>query len=607
MNAWLRSVLLALNLLALAVIVACGPGEGGTGPVASSGRVDGFGSAIVEGLRFDDSRAIVDLEVQPGAPTAAPLTAIELGAIVAVRGSGGAAERARVTPELIGIVDAVLPNEDFPAELRVLGQRVLLNGHPALSTVSDGFGWDFRTDRVAEIHGLRLANGDLVATRIELRRDDDNNEAPMRLAGTLTGLDTATQRFRIGAATVNFGGATILPAGTRLADGQRVAVYRNTVPLLGTATAQPIAAQIIEVEASPAASGGELRVAGFVTDVASATRFSVRGVRVDASSARVVNGGSADLRADALVRVRGDVVGGELRAREIELVRSAADVPISVRGAISDYAGNTASFRLRGATVMVDAQTRFAGGTGANLGNGVSVSVNGVIEEGSLRATAVTLLDPPPVVVGVVQGYDAGRGTFLLPPQARTIRLGPTTAFRGGTPADLANGQRVRVAGSAGSASFDATEVVFLDPNGATATVLLAGTLGYSSATQLRINGKTVALDANTTYSGGPTGTRADLIEDTIAIVRAVRTASGLLARSIEVRPALTEETSLIGYVTDFVSPSQLRIAGQRVDAATATLGGGTAAQLRDGLFVLAEGEVRGGVFVARRVELLPN
>lgn len=89
---------------------------------------------------------------------------------------------------------------------------------------------------------------------------------------------------------------------------------------------------------------------------------------------------------------------------------------------------------------------------------------------------------------------------------------------------------------------------------------------------------------------------------------RAVRSGSELIARSIDVRTTLDETLgNVIGYVSEFKSAADLRVAGQRVDASTATFSGGAPADLRNTVYLLVQGTVTNGVLRARRIEFLPN
>lgn len=591
-------VLATTLLLASCDSEVAGVGGEGSGGTAIIGRVDGFGSTIVEGQRLDDASALVDVDVGTPALLAAPLTAVKLGAQVSLQADTSRMARAVVTPELVGRIDVTA---DLAAgSMLVLGQRVILN-HPLLPPVLDGLA-DLAAGTVVEVHGLRLANGDLVATRVQGR-------SPLLQSVQLTGIvsehDAAARSFRLHGATVSYGGAVLSPAGTGLANGQRVTVFSAQDRVTGTR----ITAVAVRVDsARPVADGTTRQLTGFASEVGAVGQLRVRGERVDASEARFSGTSVADLRADQLLRVRGVQRDGVLHATEITLL-GATQGTVQITAPVADYSDAEASFRMRGTSVRFDAATQFIGGGVDNLGNGVELRVQGRIEQGDVIATRVEFAENSAVLAGVAASIDAAAGTFRVPPFARVVRVTSATRYRNGQPADVINGQRMRVSGSVQGNELVASEIVFLDVPTAPLSIVLAGTLSAVQAGgRVFVNDTPVRLDSITAISGGSTNTIADLNAGLFAIVRAARQNNVLVARSIDIRAMLDDDSdNLLGYVSEFRSLADLRVGGQRVDAAQASIVGGSPATLGNGAYVLMEGNMTGGVFVARRVEILPN
>jgi hypothetical protein len=585
--------LAALTSIVL-LVSACGDGTvagvggEGTGGFGIAGRVDGFGSTLIEGRRLDDSETRVTID---GAEQ--PLTAIKLGSQLLASGDTTRLLQAAVESEVVGPLTSDAEDDRV---LRVLGQRVLLDAHPALRPVLEA-STDLLQSDVVEVHGLRLANGDIVATRVQQRAPTLRE---VRLRGPVAALDTIARRFTIGALTISYGNATL--AGAPLANGRHAVVVADRSALAGSR----LSAHTVRIESAPA--DGALLLAGFVTQAAPV--LQVRGLPVDASGARYLNGASAaELQLDRLLRIRGQVVEGTLRAQEIEVLRSTADARIDVTAPVSDFSGADNVFRLRGSTVRIRPTTQLDGGSVDNLANGVTLRVIGEIIDGVVVAQSLRLITPSPVAAGTVSSFDPAAQTLRLPPLALPVRLTSATTFRDGTVADLANGRRIRVIGAETAGEFTVRELSFLDAVNAPFTVLLAGIstdLGVGG--RLFVNDTPVIVNAQTMITGGATGTSSDLDGGQFLIVRAQRQGTELIARSIDIRLTLDDDFEhVIGYVSQFASLADLRVAGQRVDASTATISGGGAAQLRDAAYVLVEGSIRNGVLSARRVELLPN
>ena len=106
----LQLALVSLSLISAALIAACGGaiGSGGTGaapPAVSGGTVTGFGSVIIDGLRFDDRSVVTVAEPAPGSEV---LAEARMGHRVEVEFDADGNTRAlRVEASVVGQVTAV--------------------------------------------------------------------------------------------------------------------------------------------------------------------------------------------------------------------------------------------------------------------------------------------------------------------------------------------------------------------------------------------------------------------------------------------------------------------------------------------------------------------
>ena len=223
LGTWLRAG--AAGMAGLLILVACGGGDvgsGGTGaPVTglSVGTVNGFGSVIVDGVRFDDSKVLAVAETEPGKDVPAE---VRLGDRVEVAfEQAGTATGVRVEAAVVGPVAGI----DLQGRLTVLGQTVLVNADPAAGPVTQlGGGYlaasDVMVSDVVEVHGMTVSRDSgpaIQATRIERR---GALPAFLKVTGTVSELGVgAASRFKIGTLTVDAASAAVLPAGTSLANG----------------------------------------------------------------------------------------------------------------------------------------------------------------------------------------------------------------------------------------------------------------------------------------------------------------------------------------------------------------------------------------------------
>lgn len=390
----------AAVLSSLLLIAACGGGGSddstststsstATGTAAATaftqGTVTGFGSVIVNGVRFDDSGiSATDDDGQKVALGLGMRVEIDSGRIDDSTGTARAhAMRSNglVTGPVQGAPDATA------GTLTVLGQPVDVTA----ATVFDdslAAGLSALADRaVVEVHGLRdAATGRIVATRIEAKPD----ATVYKLRGTVSALDTAAKTLRIGGAAISYATVTAVPAS--LADGASLRVLLATTAVSGVWTAQSLGGKA----AAPAVAG-QARVRGVITAFTSATAFSVDGIPVDAAAASFPDG-STGLALGVQVEVKGTLANGSIVATEVELEsrhRDADDRKYRLHGAITSVDATAKTFLLRGIAVSYAGTVTYTGGTEAGLVQGAKVEVRGTVgaTRNTLAATAVRFED----------------------------------------------------------------------------------------------------------------------------------------------------------------------------------------------------------------------
>ena len=339
-------------------------GSGGTGSF-SSGAITGFGSIIVNGVRFDESRATItdDDGVLHNAGD------LKLGMVVSVAGSaivagpaGNTATANTITfgSELRGPIDSI-----GSQSLVVLGQTVQIGANTVFDSAIAGGLAGLSVGQTIEVHGfVDPAVNTIQATRIERT----GNTNTFKLLGMIQGLNTTAKTFAIGSLAISYAGiaSTDLPAN--LANGLVVRVRLATTPATGTRTATRIRAVEREVE-----NHDEAELEGTVTAFTSTSTFSVNGVAVDAGKAVFPNG-TAGLRLGARVEVEGSLVNGVLAATSVK-VENEAEVEnqeFELHGSVSNLNTTNKTFVIRGVTVSFAGNVRFDKGDASTL-----VAVNG--------------------------------------------------------------------------------------------------------------------------------------------------------------------------------------------------------------------------------------
>lgn len=383
-----------------------GIGSGGTGQVAgsfSTGPISGFGSVIVNGVKYDDSAA----SVADDAGRTRRLGELGLGMIVEIEGTvdaaagTGTARAIRIVGQLAGTVASL---DAAAGRFVVLGVVVQTDASTVWSSAAGLAG--LGVGGPVEAWGFAdPSTGMLRASRVDTRGDV---EGLARLRGPASGYDRAAARLTIGTQVVDLRAAGELPA--RIDDGTEVRVAG-----LAVAAGQVLRAVRLDLVRPQVADGvADARVDGTVSRFESISRFAVAGLRVDASGATVSGGSAASLRNGARVRVIGSVTGGTLVARSLEIR--------VVPGASGDASGG-------------DGTSGGANGhTNGDAGNGANPPAAGGEDPAQIRGTVVAAGSLSAVVVRDAYGrefiLDAGAGRIV-----------------GGTAADLVPGTAIVVTG----------------------------------------------------------------------------------------------------------------------------------------------------------------
>lgn len=361
-------------------------GTGMTAPTLAIGPVSGYGSIVVGGVHYDESRAVITDE--DGEPVPLGVDALTLGAMTRIEASaivsnGGRLEstagKIQIVEQIVGPVEAVDPTA---ATLTVLGQRVAITPDTAFDrTLATGLGALQGGDVVAVYGQLDLAGRRVVATRLE-RRDPG---ATYLLRATVDRYDRNERRLTLGGVAVGLAELPdsalpeSLPAGTLA----RVRLRAGPAPYVATALRRvdPMLADrdFVEIE-------------GRISALTSARQFSVDGIPVDASNASLPPDPSR-LVAGARVEVKGRAVGGTIVASKVELESEDGSdaAKIELEGRLSALDTQARTFVLRGLTVNYGSAQFEGDGSAADLAPDRKVAVKGRLSSDRTQVVATTV------------------------------------------------------------------------------------------------------------------------------------------------------------------------------------------------------------------------
>jgi Domain of unknown function (DUF5666) len=371
-----RCLWLMVALVSAWVSACGGGGMEGTGSFGyTAGPVAGFGSIIVNDVRFDESGARIENE--DGSALSRDALRLGMGVevdsgsiIVSTGGSNAVASRVRRVTALVGIVGA---RDPAAGTLTVFGQPVRTNAGTVFDdALPSGLG-SVVVGSVVIVDGL-LDAGTGVTTATRLAPGSASED--FRIRGVVSGLDTTTLRFSIGTQTFRY---TSTGAPDGLANGAIVRLRVQPEPdslgywnVLSSSEAVRVPDDDTETEV-------EGRVSAFTTT----SRFEVDGLPVDASAARFEPSAAAVV-AGARVEVEGTMQSGVLVATRVKVEDEdggggGSGDEIEVSGAITSVDSANRRFVVRNTTIEYDDATRFDDGSEADITVGREVEVRGAL------------------------------------------------------------------------------------------------------------------------------------------------------------------------------------------------------------------------------------
>lgn len=346
-----------MAIVAIAVLAACGGGDDDSPTTAQAtqtaiGVISGFGSVIVNGVRFDDSAAAITMN-----GTAATRDRLRVGMVVQVRGrihgdGTGVAESIQYDNCVQGPITAMNRVQNT---VTVLGQTVEVDD----GTVFDGVTLrDMNAFAIGDQVEISCypdrARDRLRATRMERQGTFQNGVSEVEAKGTVSNLNLAAGTCTIDGLTVNFAalGAADRPAG--LANGMNVEASGRQFAN-GVLTAAQVRDRDRDRISRP--DGDGLEVEGYVADFVSIANFKIDGQAVNAANAVIRNGTASDVANGAKVEAEGTMNGGVLMTTVVVL-KLQTNVRVEAGLQAKDSAQGTITLLGRAIKVNADTELR---------------------------------------------------------------------------------------------------------------------------------------------------------------------------------------------------------------------------------------------------------
>ncbi len=327
--------LLALSSCGGGFTTASLPGTGGTG-ITASGPVNGFGSVIVNGTRYDDSVAQVQIDgvVESSSALSLGMTAKVIGTqlTVPISATPTISNQGTATSiELWSVAQGLAKEIQLPNTIRLAGMSFVVNA----GTVFAGVGSlaDLRSDSVIKVWGLPASvdYSQWIVTRLELLKAPQNT--------------VSTGKVSVRGSKLALNGMTLANAPSGLVDGQLVRVM-GTITEAAEVTLTVVQATLLAEAGSTSASTGYAEVQGVVSSILATrpgspdrvTRLTLGATVVDVSGVDLIPAG-ATITVGMRLEVQGQWSAGTLVASQVKAISDQELKLVDVEGVIEAMAG----------------------------------------------------------------------------------------------------------------------------------------------------------------------------------------------------------------------------------------------------------------------------
>jgi hypothetical protein len=435
-----------------ACLAACGSGGtdlagggiGGTGYTAASvGTVEGFGSVIVGGVRYDTSAAEIFVDNRSvGSGDGASIQNLAVGMVVRVEGrvaeDGSArADRVYFGRNLRGAVESVTDLDSVSRQAVILGQTVILDDRTSCSNttaasigvgmVLDVSGYDDETGRIAATYVNRVFDALPPGEEVDIRGVVQNRNAQAQtydIQGFTIDYAAADLGALPGAAPEN--GQLIRARGTRVAADRLVASRLETEEEFGSGVFDDV---YLEGIVARVHAPGEFAIGRYTVRTGPETEYNNLKPQDVAPGTRVV--------------VRGALAGRVITALNVylaERIRMESDV-----SAINPAQESLTLAGLEAARVFATATTRFVGTARAlnEIAPGNHARVLGRKTAGGGILASTVVVTPAPSDVAAL----AGPADSISVPSLIVLGIGvdtsaiPPDGFRGPDGRSISSGE----------------------------------------------------------------------------------------------------------------------------------------------------------------------
>lgn len=407
MNKNFKNPLGYLLLYISLVLCACGGSsndisgiDASGSPIAgtiSTGAINGFGSVIVNGVRYNSDKAKILINNE-----SATENDLHAGYQVKVTGAiykdgSTFADTIEFNPNLIGAIEAINSAEQ---QLIVLGHIVQINSETIFdAAIKPNFLKGLQLGNTVLVSGFFDDKGVITATRIEL-----SSSAHRQIMGYISNLNEANFTFTIKNISVNYSAASLTNFGNTI-------TTNSLVIAIGNVDSQGIlqAKTLVQINNNFNKDVKTAETQGFITRYVSAVDFDVAGTRWSTDAQTLFeNGRSEHLALGTALSIKGEMnAAGLLTGQKVEFKNYASN---EIAGKVTSITPLTnvgiarGSLQISGTTIQTNNKTAFEDKGMANLkrfnfnsiSTGDFLKISGYSNQGIFIATKIERQDIKP-------------------------------------------------------------------------------------------------------------------------------------------------------------------------------------------------------------------
>lgn len=387
-------------MLALSALSGCGggssgtaglPGTGGTGSLALlpgtggtgiyvQGSISGFGSVILNGIKFDDVQASANGLVKLDGVTSTSAD-LRLGMVAGVQGT-------RSTVATVGTANSI--------EVWSIAQGLALALVPGVTGAFQVAGMTVQTDSATVLEGISsvaslLSSAQRVVVWGLQAGADGRHWAATRVALLPSGATLTVNTGVVSVSSTHRYLNGLLLTGTLASSLNAGDLARVQGTLSSTGSSLAVTSLQLLGLGAGFSSSAEVEIEGVVTSMPSSSGFMLGSIQVDISSTTTYSPVGAQITQNARVEVYGRWQGGVLKATKVELESEMSLNDVEIEATIQEFT-SVANFVVRGQRCDASGLTLSAP-TLAGLQVGAKVHLKGVKAGEVLMVTELELGD----------------------------------------------------------------------------------------------------------------------------------------------------------------------------------------------------------------------